>query len=114
MIDYNEAKSSVDVSDQMTAYSNPLRKPLKWYKKVAFELLLNTSVVNAWTLYNTQQQRLISIVEFRKRLANYLCYCEDENNNLSSETLKNDIKLKSKKAKRGQLDNVAFLVINKM
>jgi hypothetical protein len=51
VIDYNEAKSSVDVSDQMAAYSNPLRKTLKWYKKVGFKLLLNTSVVNAWILY---------------------------------------------------------------
>lgn len=71
MIDYNKTKSSVDVSNQMTAYINPLRKTLKWYKKVAFELLLNTSVLNAWILYNIQQQIPISIVEFRKRLANY-------------------------------------------
>ncbi|KAL6419530.1 hypothetical protein ACFW04_013788 [Cataglyphis niger] len=35
IVDYNDAKSSVDISDQMTAYCNPLRKTLKWYKKVA-------------------------------------------------------------------------------
>jgi len=65
VIHYNEAKSSVDVSDQM-AYSNPLRKTIKWYKKVGFKLLLNTSVVNAWILYNTQQHKSISIIEFKK------------------------------------------------
>ncbi|CAG5000697.1 unnamed protein product [Parnassius apollo] len=27
---YNEAKSSVDMSDQMTSYSSPLRKTVKW------------------------------------------------------------------------------------
>ena len=92
VIDYNEAKSSVDISDQMTSYIGPLRKTVKWYKKVAFELLLNTSVVNAWILYNTQQRNPILIVEFRKRLANYLCYCEDENNNSSSEIATNSRK----------------------
>ncbi|KAL6418184.1 hypothetical protein ACFW04_011079 [Cataglyphis niger] len=68
VIDYNETKSSVDISDQMAAYNSPLRKTLKWYKKVAFELLLNTSVINALILYNAQHQRPISIVEFRKRI----------------------------------------------
>ncbi|CAG4999425.1 unnamed protein product [Parnassius apollo] len=32
---YNEAKSSVDMSDQMTSYSSPLIKTVKWYKKLA-------------------------------------------------------------------------------
>ncbi|KAL6421072.1 hypothetical protein ACFW04_013596 [Cataglyphis niger] len=36
IVDYNDAKSSVDISDQMTAYCNPLRKTLKWYKKNAW------------------------------------------------------------------------------
>lgn len=29
--EYNTTKSSVDLSDQMGAYSNPLRKTIKWY-----------------------------------------------------------------------------------
>lgn len=36
---YNEAKSSVDMSDQMTSYSSPLRKTVKWYKKLGIELI---------------------------------------------------------------------------
>lgn len=45
--EYNTAKSSVDLSDQMGAYSNSLRKTIQWYRKLAFELLLTTSAVNA-------------------------------------------------------------------
>lgn len=82
IVDYNDAKSSVDISDQMTAYCNPLRKTLKWYKKVALEFFLNTSVVNAWILYNTRHHESVSILEFRKKLVNYLCFCEEDNNNL--------------------------------
>ncbi|CAK1595465.1 unnamed protein product [Parnassius mnemosyne] len=41
--DYNSAKSAVDLSDQMIAYSTPLRKTVKWYRKLAVELLLNTA-----------------------------------------------------------------------
>lgn len=37
VVDYNLGKSSVDLSDQMIAYSSPLRKTLKWYKKLAIE-----------------------------------------------------------------------------
>ncbi|KAL6416736.1 hypothetical protein ACFW04_013189 [Cataglyphis niger] len=63
IVDYNDAKSSVDISDQMTAYCNPLRKTLKWYKKVALEFFLNTSVVNAWILYNTRHHESVSILD---------------------------------------------------
>ncbi|KAI4482020.1 hypothetical protein M0804_009039 [Polistes exclamans] len=31
IVDYNRQKSAVDLSDQMNAYNNPLRKSLKWY-----------------------------------------------------------------------------------
>jgi len=47
VVDYNLGKSSIDLSDQMIAYSSPLRKTLKWYRKLAVELLLNTCMVNA-------------------------------------------------------------------
>lgn len=47
IVDYNVGKAAVDISDQMSAYNNLLRKSMKWYKKLAFELLLNTAVLNA-------------------------------------------------------------------
>ena len=32
IVDYNEGKSYVDISDQMASYCSPLRKSVKWYK----------------------------------------------------------------------------------
>lgn len=53
IIAYNNAKKGVDISDQMSSYYTSLRKSLKWYRKVAFEVLLGTCVVNAWVIYNS-------------------------------------------------------------
>ncbi|XP_046666721.1 piggyBac transposable element-derived protein 4-like [Homalodisca vitripennis] len=49
---YNGAKKGVDVSDQLSSYYTPLRKTIRWYMKVAFELLLGTCVVNSLVVYN--------------------------------------------------------------
>lgn len=51
VIAYNSAKKGVDYSDQLPAYYTSLRKCTKWYKKVAFELLLGTSV-SAFVIFN--------------------------------------------------------------
>lgn len=69
IMDYNKAKAAVDLSDQMTAYSSPLRKSIKWYKKLALELLLNTAVVNARVLYEATTKKKIPIIEFRRKLS---------------------------------------------
>ena len=69
IMDYNKAKAAVDLSDQMTAYSSPLRKSIKWYKKLALELLLNTPVVNARVLYEATSKKKIPIIEFRRKLS---------------------------------------------
>lgn len=39
-------------ADQMGAYSSCLQRPVKWYHKVAIDLMLNISLTNALTLYN--------------------------------------------------------------
>ncbi|KAL0278096.1 UNVERIFIED_CONTAM: hypothetical protein PYX00_000005 [Menopon gallinae] len=69
VVDYNRQKSAVDLYDQMNAYNNPLRKSLKWYRKLAFELLLNTTVVNSYILYKNIMKQKISITEFRKKIS---------------------------------------------
>lgn len=51
VVDYNRDKGAVDLADQLAAYSKPLRKTIKWYKKLAINLLLNTTLVNAMILY---------------------------------------------------------------
>ncbi|XP_047345311.1 piggyBac transposable element-derived protein 4-like [Vespa velutina] len=70
--DYNISKSYVDLSDHMTSYLSPLRKGQKWYKRLAFELLFNTSVINAWIMHNNIINNRISILEFRQKLVKQL------------------------------------------
>lgn len=86
VLDYNRCKASVDMSDQMTAYSTPLRKTVKWYKKLAIELILNTAVVNAMIMYKETTKKQVSIVEYRKQLVRYLtCSVRSETANLPNE-----------------------------
>lgn len=72
VLDYNKSKAAVDMNDQMSSYSSPLRKSVKWYKKLAIELLLNTAVVNARIMYMEATQNQISMVEYRKNLVEFL------------------------------------------
>nr|CAH7716797.1 unnamed protein product [Callosobruchus chinensis] len=51
-MEYNEAKSAIDQSDQIASYQSPLRKYLKWYRKLVIEFLLGTALVNAHFIYN--------------------------------------------------------------
>lgn len=73
VIDYNKGKSLVDLCDQRFLYHSPLRKSLKWYKKVAIEILLNTSVLNAMSLYNKINKNNIGITEFKEILVQEIC-----------------------------------------
>lgn len=68
VLDYNRGKGLVDVSDLMALYHSPLRQSMKWYRKVAFELLLNTSVFNALVLYNKVNNCNMSVTEFRQSI----------------------------------------------
>ena len=72
ILDYNAAKIGVDKSDQMTCYNSVLRRSTKWYRKLAIELLLGTSIVNAWVIFDQfclQRRRKLSILEFKKSVA---------------------------------------------
>lgn len=51
VIAYNKGKGGIDLSDQMTSYGSISRKGVKWYRKLAIELLLGMSVVNAWVIH---------------------------------------------------------------
>lgn len=102
ILDYNKSKESVDMSDQMGAYSSPLRKTLKWYRELAIELLLNTAVVNAWVMYNENKQSKSSVVHFRRALINYLTWPADSQEIIINERpkrLKHVLKLKEGKVR---------------
>lgn len=67
VIFYNKAKSFIDRADQMAAYSSSLRRSLKWYKKIAFDLILGTEVVNAFSLFKSVTKKpLTSLISKRK------------------------------------------------
>lgn len=68
VFDYNKAKGFVDISDLRGSYHSPLRRSLKWYRKVAFEILLNTSLLNAPTLFTTVTGNKMSVTEFREKI----------------------------------------------
>lgn len=57
IIDYNKSKTAIDLSDQMSAYNSPLRKSMIWYRRLAFEPLLNTGVLNAFAMYKEVIER---------------------------------------------------------
>ncbi|CAG4939187.1 unnamed protein product [Colias eurytheme] len=63
VLDYNKAKGAVDLSDQMAAYQTTLRKSLKWYRKLVFDLILNIAMVNALVLYRVFESHHVPHVE---------------------------------------------------
>ena len=73
--DYNRGKCAIDLSDQMIAYSTPHRRILKWYIKLALELLLNTSTSNAMILYKQATKTKIRVSDFRMALAMHFTRC---------------------------------------
>ena len=73
VLDYNKAKKGVDMSDQMSSYHTALRKTKKWYRKVAFELITGTAVVNAWVIYNKFiSESTMPILAFKESIARFL------------------------------------------
>lgn len=73
VIAYNKAKKGVDFSDQMSSYYSPLRKTIAWYKKVALELILGTSVVNAFVIHNQfGKGKKMDMLQFREKLISSL------------------------------------------
>ena len=68
ILKYNRCKQGIDLSDQLASYFSPLRKTIRWFHKVAFELLLNTAVVNAYLLHNEEAVRRMQVAEFRENI----------------------------------------------
>ncbi|CAF1609126.1 unnamed protein product [Adineta ricciae] len=69
VLDYNEGKQSIDLSDQLSAYYTCLRRSIKRYHNVAFELIFGTSVVNSYLIYKENYTTgNTSILQFRESL----------------------------------------------
>ena len=101
--DYNRGKCAVDLSDQMIAYSTPHRRTLKWYIKLALELLLNTSISNAMILYKQATKTKIKVSDFRMPLAMHLtlCHSSELSNTLIRQRLRHEIQKKEEQAYLG-------------
>lgn len=116
IVDYNRRKAAVDLSDQMNAYNNPLRRTIKWYRKLAFELLLNTTVINSYILYKDITKQNINITEFRKKLAVYLTSCEKEDipsNSITRRSKRQQHKLQRKPGKVSKIRKYCKLCYDK-
>lgn len=77
IVDYNKSKAYIDLSDQLKAYSHCLRRGLKWYRKLAVEIIFGSAVVNSFLVYKEITQQIIQITEFRERLALALLHVDD-------------------------------------
>ncbi|XP_076765235.1 uncharacterized protein LOC143432452 [Xylocopa sonorina] len=75
MLSTKHLAEMVEVRKKKLSYSTPYRGNLKWYIKLALELLLNTSVSNAPILYKLATKTKIKVPEFRMALAMYLTQC---------------------------------------
>ncbi|XP_054259553.1 uncharacterized protein LOC128984274 [Macrosteles quadrilineatus] len=69
VLDYNNVKKGVDYSDQMSSYYTTLRRNLKWYKKVALELITGTTLVNSWVIYGKLNNDKMPMLKFRESVA---------------------------------------------
>lgn len=68
VLNYNKAKKGVDFSDQMSSYYTCLRKTIKWYKKVFFEILFGAGIVNAWLIHSKVSGSKTNMLSFRERV----------------------------------------------
>lgn len=74
IIDYNIAKMGINLSNKLSCYCSPVCKSVRWYHKVAIEVLLGISVANALIVYkkNNLQETNMSITKFREMLVDEL------------------------------------------
>ena len=76
--DYNNGMSGIDLSDQMISYYSNLRKTLKWYRKVALqiiEVLLN----NSYCVFKKCTGKQMTMFTYRETIVNHLIGLTDTN-----------------------------------
>jgi hypothetical protein len=81
VIDYNNHKAYIDLSDQMKAYTTSLRRGVKWYRKLAIELLAGSALVNAFILHQEVANEKMSITKFKEEVASNLLQIENQQSN---------------------------------
>ncbi|CAH1998424.1 unnamed protein product [Acanthoscelides obtectus] len=66
VVDYNKHKAYIDLSDQVKSYTTSLRRGVKWYPKLAIELLIGSALVNAHVLHQEVANEKMSITKFKQ------------------------------------------------
>ena len=96
----NTAYSKPRGVTQIIAYSTPHRRTLKWYIKLASELLLNTSISNAMILYKQARKTKIKVSDSRMALAMHLtqCHSPEQWNILIRQRLRHEMQKKEGQA----------------
>lgn len=74
IVDYNNSKAYIDLSDQMKAYNSSLRRGIKWYRKLAIEMIFGSTIVNAHIVYSYVTKNKISITNFKEKLCEELLF----------------------------------------
>ena len=77
IIEYNKHKAYIDISDQMKSYNSSLRRGVKWYRKLAIELVVGSTIVNAYVLHQQITNDKMSITKFREEVIKGLLACEE-------------------------------------
>ena len=75
VLDYNEGRIGTDLSDQLSSYYTCLSRSIKWYRKVAFELVFGTALVNSYLIYKENYATSnVTVLQFRESLVRSLLF----------------------------------------
>ena len=62
----------------MASYQSPLRRGIKWYRKLMTEIIFNTTMTNSWIIFNKINNKRMSIINFREQVADSLVVANNE------------------------------------
>jgi hypothetical protein len=68
IVDYNNSKAFIDLSDQLKSYSCSSRRGIQWFRKLAIELNTGSSFVNSLLVYRVVNKMKISITKFKEQV----------------------------------------------
>jgi len=71
VVKYNKLKGGIDLADTLLAYHSSERKTIRWYRKIADNLLLGTCIENSCLLWNMTKPTgtpLVHLKRFRELL----------------------------------------------
>lgn len=78
IIDYNTGKCGIDKSDQMASYACVNRRGVKWFRKVALELITGIAMVNACIIFKELTKSKITVTSFRREVCKSLLGIETQ------------------------------------